>query len=61
MLTEPWPLPTIWRRAARRAAEGISAVGPATEPISIQESGWPWSARLVMMAVIASAAGWPHR
>ena len=36
VLTEPCPLPTIWRRAARSAAEGIAALGPATDPISIQ-------------------------
>jgi DNA-binding MarR family transcriptional regulator len=37
--TEPWPLPTICGRAARSAAAGMAAVGPATEPIWIQVSG----------------------
>lgn len=36
--TEPCPLPTICSRAARSAADGIAATGPATEPISIQVS-----------------------
>ena len=37
--TEPCPLPTICSGNARSAADGISAVAPATEPISIQVSG----------------------
>src|SRR5580698_5532677 len=59
--TDPWPLPMTVSRAARNAADGIAAVGPATEPISTQVSGFPRSARAVMMAAIAAAAGSPHR
>ena len=44
-LTEPWPLPTIWSRVERSAADGIGATSPATEPISIQVSGFPLSVR----------------
>ena len=43
--TEPCPLPTICRRAARNAAEGTAAAGPAMEPT--------WKAR----AFIAIARG----
>ncbi len=59
MLTEPWPLLTIWRRAARSAAEGIDAVGPVTEPMSIDMSGLPGSSRSVTTATIAAAVGLP--
>ena len=59
--TDPCPLPTICRRAARSAADGIAAVGPATEPISIQVSGCARSARAVTTAAMASAVGGPHR
>ena len=55
--TEPWPLPTICSRAARRAADGIGGVEPATEPISIQVSGWPRSCAAVTIARSASAVG----
>lgn len=57
VLTEPWPLLTIWRRAARSAAEGIDAVGPVTESISIDMSGLPGSSRSVTTATIAAAVG----
>ena len=60
-LTEPWPLPTICSRAERRAADGIGAVAPATEPIWIQVSGLPRPARPVRTAIIAAAVGSPHR
>jgi hypothetical protein len=43
--TEPWPLPTSCRRAARSAADGMFAVGPATEPISTHVSGFARSVR----------------
>src|SRR6202034_3335200 len=59
--TDPWPLPMTVSRAARNAAEGIAAVGPATEPISTQVSGLLRSARAVMTATMAAAAGSPHR
>ena len=39
MLTDPCPLPTIASRPARSAADGMGAVGPATEPIAIQVKG----------------------
>ena len=55
------PLPTICSGSARNAADGISAVAPATEPISIQVSGRALSRRCVAIVVIASAVTWPHR
>lgn len=59
--TDPCPLPTICSRAARKAADGRAAVGPAIEPTSIQVNGRSRSLRLVTMARIASAVGSPHR
>ena len=59
--TEPCPLPTICRGTARSAAEGTAAVGPATEPISTQVRGCPWSVRFTTTAAIASAVAWPQR
>ena len=59
--TEPCPLPTICRRAARSAADGMDAVVPAIEPISIQLSGWARLVRAVTTAAMASAVGGPHR
>ena len=45
---------------AERAAE-IIAVSPATEPISIQMSGLPRSARPVTTATIVEVVSWPQR
>ena len=61
METDPCPLPTICNGSARNAADGIAAVNPATEPISIQVSGRLSSLRLVAIAVIASTVTCPHR
>jgi len=56
VLTEPWPLLTMWRRAARGAAEGIDAGGPSTEPMSIDMSGLPGSSPSVTTATSAAVA-----
>ncbi len=60
VLTEPWPLPSTRRFAARKAAEGSARSGPATDPICTQSSARPRSRRAVTMARMAAAAGRPQ-
>jgi hypothetical protein len=60
VLTDPWPLPMIRRSAARSTNEGSVMSGPAVEPIWIQCSGRPRSARS-QLSLLASTvlAGHP--
>ena len=58
------PLPTahdLETARARSAADGTAAVGPATEPTSIQVRGCSRSLRFITTASIASAVGGPQR
>ena len=60
-LTEPCPLPRMRRLAARSAADGTWAVGPAIEPIWTQFSALAGSDRAIASARMARSAGFAQR
>jgi hypothetical protein len=61
VVREPWPLPMMFRLAARSRNEGRVMSRPAMEPIWIQNRALERSVRAVSSAGMACSVGRPHR